>query len=260
MSLRTRTPKSVVSESNAPNFDNLSRVLEVGMTNKLAMSVRSSAEAHKDNMTMDEFASRFMKAVETETIDMNHADAIGYRATATRILRNTTSAAGEAKVMTKRALEDILVEVKQRWQGAKNPVHWSTFSGKKLSRLIKDHYKRRFSEKAWKEILMGTNLNRVYYADSGGNLSVQIYIDAPDKNNAEAKPKLVVQLLVFELEFSTQPESKVVYDLNEMQSMPYSFIISLIDRSIDVVVYRFVSWSDPQKIKMRQQESWDRTQ
>lgn len=242
MSLRTRTPKSVVSESNAPNFDNLSRVLEVGMANKLAMSVRSSAEAHKDNMTMDEFASRFMKAVETETIDMNHADAIGYRATATKILRNTTSAAGAANVVTKRALEDLLVEVKQRWQGAKNPVHWSTVSKKKLSKLIKDHYKRRFSEKAWQEILMGINLNRVYYADSGGNLSVQIYINAPDK-------KLVVQLLAFELDFSAQPDSKVVYDLVDMQSMPYSFIIGLIDRSIDVVVSKFVSLSDNLKKK-----------
>jgi hypothetical protein len=202
MSLRPRTHKAPAAApvaapkaaGNAPGLENLTRVLQVGLANKLSINAPVPVDhSHGDDMTFEEFESKFMAAVEIEAKKMTKADYERYKKIAKERLAKARSGGAAAlkkgKVLTEQGLNALMREVKQRWQMAKNPVHWSSSSPQELAKLIIDHYKKRFPEKAWTNIKLGINADRWYHGESGGNVFAKIYIDDPDRD-PESKGKI----------------------------------------------------------------------
>jgi len=269
MSVRSRAPKASVAAPVAagttPGLENLTRVLQVGMANKLSINapVPVDHRHHEHAMTPEEFESKFMAAVEIEAAKMTKADYKRYKVIAKDQLAKARAGGADAlkkgKMLTQQGFNTLMREVKQRWQQAKDPVHWSTASPMKLSSLIKDHYKKRFPEKAWTNIKLGTNADRWYHGESGGNVSAKIYIDDPDRD-PDSKGKIHTIVSV-----SFNPDSKdgteanlaskaagkltasaedILGDEMIMNAITHSAVMARIDTTIDAACMRLKAQID----------------
>lgn len=266
MSFRPRATKAPaaapvaapVAAGNAPGLENLTRVLHIGMANKPSINAPVPVDrAGAGEMTIQEFESKFMQAVEIEARKMTKEDYERYKKIAKERLAKARAggkaALDKGKMLTEQGLKTLMREVTQRWQGAKDPIHWSTASPMQIANLLKDHYKKRFPEKAWNNIKLGLDADRWYHAESGGNVYAQIYIDDPDRN-PDSKGKIYTLVSVSfnadstdgaEADLANKAAGKLVATAEDvlgeeaiMNGITHKAVMARIDTTIEVACMR----------------------
>jgi hypothetical protein len=284
MSLRPRAEKKTpaqdaVKAAPAPGLDRLSHVLSVGVGNTPA-PVRPVAPvgvgADVDPILSEAaFEAEFMRLVEIDASmkKLTKEDYERYKKQAKQMLSNARADAGKrlskakaearrltagALVLTKKGAATLAEEFKRRWQGASKPLHWTSSKPGELASMLKENYRKSFSERAWKNILLGNNADRWYYAESGGNCHAKIEIDDIDDDKGGQRGQLTVTVFISMVEdpkdemekklaaISAKIEGVSTLDLGnatQMGSINHKQMMERIDMSImDAVFQMKAEW------------------